>query len=695
MNAGNNILLVDDEALNRDMLSRRLRHQGFHVETAEDGSSALAAIQARPPDLVLLDIMMPGTTGLEVLQTLRATYAPDQLPVLMVTALQDGNKVVEALSLGANDYITKPVDFPVALARIQGQLARQAAGNQLRRSEERFALAVRGSNAGVWDWDLDNGKVYYSARWKSMLGYSDSEIRGEPGEWFSRVHPADLESLREMLRAEQSVGSGAGFDNEHRMRHQNGTYRWIRCRGAAVRDNSGRVYRMTGSTIDVTAGKLQDPLTGLANRASLIERLEEEFNACRGNPSAPFALMFLDIDSFKLINDSLGHVAGDRLLVWMAERLTHGLRSASEWRPAAGDLAARLAGDEFAVLLCGLPEPVDAVRIAERILAELREPFAVGDRVIFCTVSVGIAPFHPGYQAAAEMVRDADTAMHEAKSKGRSRCEVFDQSMHARAVARLELENDLRHALEKHQLCVNYQPKVRLADRRVCGFEALVRWRHPTRGLIPPAEFIPAAEETGLIHAIDMWVLREACAQMKRWQVAYPCDPPLAISVNLSPRQFSEPDLAGQIAEVLRETGLEPSVLRLEVTETVLMVDQDLARDILTRLKGLGIGLKIDDFGTGYSSLAYLAQLPFDTLKIDRSFTSRLKSGEGNSDLVRSILEMAHTLRMKVIAEGVEENEQIVQLVAMGCEFGQGFYFSEPVSAEDAGKLLAAMPPAS
>jgi len=691
MNENNHVLLVDDEALNRDMLSRRLEHHGFRVDVAADGPSALQYVDAHCPDLVLLDIMMPGMTGVEVLQTLRATHGPDQLPVIMVTALKDSDKVVEALNLGANDYITKPVDFPVAVARIRGQLARKAAETVLRQSEERYALAARGANDGLWDWDLTSGQVYYSERWKAMLGYLDAEIDGGIGEWFSRVHPVDLEKLREALRAEQAGGSGEAFECEHRMRHRDGTYRWVRSRGAAVGDSAGRVIRMAGSMSDVTAGKVVDPLTGLANRVLFMERLEQEFASYRANPAAQFAVMFLDIDRFKLINNSLGHVAGDQLLVAMAGRLVRGVRTGdSRAQPASRDLPARLGGDEFAVLLCDLPDPAEALRVAQRILMELREPFGLGDRGIFCTVSLGIAPCGEAYQSAEEMVRDADTAMYTAKSKGRSRCEVFDETMRTRVVERLQMENDLRRAVENRELSVNYQPKVRLADRRICGFEALARWRHPQRGWIPPTEFIPVAEETGLIHDLDMWILRESCSQMKRWHTQYPCDPPLAISVNLSPSQFAQPHLVEQIADVLQETGIEPSSLRLEITETVLMDDHEIARDVLTQLKRLGVGLKIDDFGTGYSSLAYLAQLPFDTMKIDRSFTLQLQGGDCNAEIVRSILDMAHSLGMQVVAEGVEQNDQITRLISMGCEFGQGFFFSKPVSAQDAERLLAA-----
>ncbi|MGA3039877.1 MAG: EAL domain-containing protein, partial [Bryobacteraceae bacterium] len=660
MNENNHLLLVDDEALNRDMLSRRLAHRGFRVDVAADGASALRFIDAHPPDLVLLDNMMPGMTGVDVLRTLRATYTADRLPVIMVTALTDSDKVVEALNLGANDYIAKPVDFAVAVARIRGQLARKAAESALRESEERYALAARGSNDGLWDWDLDSGRVYYSERWKALVGYPESEIGDGAGEWFSRVHPEDLERLREVLRAEQAAGSSKAFECEHRMRHRDGTYRWMNCRGAAVPGAAGRVIRMAGSLSDVTAAKLADPLTGLANRLLFTERLEREFAAYRADPAAQFAVIFLDIDRFKLINDSLGHQAGDQLLVAMAERLVRGVRTgASRARPASRDLAARLGGDEFAVLLCDLSDPAESLQVAQRILTEVREPFTLGDRGVFCTVSIGIAPCGAGYRFAADMVRDADTAMYTAKSKGRSRCEVFDETMRARVVERLQMENDLRRAVERHELSVNYQPKVRLTDRRICGFEALARWRHPQRGWIPPTEFIPVAEETGLIHDLDMWILREGCAQMQRWHTAYPNGGPLAISVNLSPRQFEQPHLVEEIAAVLQETGIEPSSLRLEITEGVLMDNHELARDILTRLKGLGVGLKIDDFGTGYSSLAYLAQLPFDTLKIDRSFTLQLEGGDCNSQIVKSILDMAHTLGMQVVAEGVEHNDQI------------------------------------
>ncbi|HUO28954.1 MAG TPA: EAL domain-containing protein [Bryobacteraceae bacterium] len=690
MNENNHLLLVDDEALNRDMLSRRLRQHGFEVAEAADGPSALRQIEAGRPDLVLLDIMMPGMTGMEVLKALRATHAADQLPVIMVSALADSDQVVEALSLGANDYVTKPVDFPVALARIHNQLAHSADSRALRQSEERYAMVARGANVGLWDWDLVTGQIYYCERWKGLLGYRDDEIGQKPEEWFSRLHPSDADYVNEALRARQTGQSRGPCECELRMRHRDGSYRWMRWRGAPVMDASGQPVRMAGSMTDITDSKVLDPLTGLANRFLFTERLEEEFGAFRADPASKFGVLFLDIDRFKLINDSLGRLAGDQLLLAMAERLLRSVRGSASSRSSSRDLTARIGGDEFAAILCGLTDQAQALQVAQRILEGLREPFGLNDCGVFCTVSIGIAPCGPQYHTAAEIVRDAEAAMYAAKNKGRSRCELFDKGMRTRLTERTRLEHDLRAAIHDEQLAVHYQPKVRLRDGRICGFEALARWNHPLLGPIPPTEFIPLAEEIDVIHPLDMWVLRQACAQMQQWHAAFPSDPPLAISVNLSPRQFAQRGLVEQIAGVLRETGLEPPSLHLEITEGVLMDDQPLALDILTRLKALGVRLKIDDFGTGYSSLAYLAQLPFDTLKIDRSFTEQLFGGDCNSQIVKALLDMAHSLGMDVIAEGVEQSEQITHLISLGCEFGQGFFFSKAVGAQEAERLLAA-----
>jgi diguanylate cyclase (GGDEF)-like protein/PAS domain S-box-containing protein len=690
MSETNRILLVDDEEANRDMLSRRLRRSGFEVEVAGDGESALAQVRDGDIDLVLLDSMMPGMSGVDVLRLLRAVHSPDQLPVIMVTALTDSSKVVEALNLGANDYVTKPVDFPVALARIRSQMARKAAESALRQSEERYALAARGSNDGLWDWDLRSNRIYYSDRWKAILGYAPAEIADGEDEWFSRVHAEDAGPLRRDLESNFNGASGDTVESEFRMLHQLGGYRWVRSRGAVVRDAAGKPVRMAGSMADITEAKVYDGLTGLANRFLFQERLEQALCDYRRDPAAWFGVLFLDLDRFKVINDSLGHAAGDQLLKAVAERLSRSVRyAASLSRTNTRDLVARLGGDEFAILLTGLADSEEAQKVAMRIGEQFRDSFELSGRTVSCTVSVGIAACDPKYQTAAEMIRDADTAMYSAKSMGPAHAELFKEDMRTRVLQRMEMEGDLREALQRGEIAVYYQAKVRLTDDKICGFEALARWNHPKLGAIPPSTFIPLAEDIGLIHDLGMSVLRQACAQMRKWQLAYPTIPPMEVSVNLSPLQFQQPDLVEQITQVVTESCIPPHTLQLEITESVLMDERLGGIDMLKRLKASGIGLKIDDFGTGYSSLSRLTNLPFDSLKIDRSFVLQLSGKEVNLEFVDSILSMARSLGLEVVAEGVEEDEQVLALKALGCGFAQGYFFAKPVAFEEAEKLIA------
>jgi diguanylate cyclase (GGDEF)-like protein/PAS domain S-box-containing protein len=690
MNETNRILVVDDEEANRDMLSRRLQRSGFVVDVATDGESALARIEDGNIDLILLDSMMPGLTGVDVLRLLRARYTADQLPIIMVTALTDSSRVVEALNLGANDYVTKPVDFPVALARIRSQLARKAAETALRKSEERYALAARGSNAGLWDWDLSLHRIYYSDRWKAILGYGPDEITDDEEEWLTRIHPDDVVRWRQDLDRHWIGPASDPWQCEFRMQHRLGNYRWVGCRGAVVRNLHGKPIRMAGSMSDITEAKVYDSLTGLPNRLLFQERLEQALCDYRRDPAALFAILFLDLDRFKVVNDSLGHAAGDQLLVAVGQRLSSCVRSGSApGRSATRDQVARLGGDEFAVVLTGLADSAAAHCVATRIATQFQEPFELSGRTVSCTVSIGIAVSNPSYLTIAEIIRDADTAMYSAKSSGRSQCQFFNEEMRADVLQRMELETDLRRAIQLDEIQVFYQAKIRLSDEKICGFEALARWRHPKHGQIPPAQFIPLAEELGLIHLLGMSILRQACAQIRRWQMEYPTIPSLAVSVNLSPLQFRETDLVEQILKVVEENGIAPAALQLEVTESVLMDDDARAMNMLVRLKAAGFGLKIDDFGTGYSSLSRLSNLPFDTLKIDRSFVVQLCGRESNMEFVDSILGMARALGMEVVAEGVEEPGQVEALKKMGCGFAQGYFFGRPVDSATAQKMIS------
>ncbi|MDQ3133174.1 MAG: EAL domain-containing protein, partial [Acidobacteriota bacterium] len=561
----------------------------------------------------------------------------------------------------------------------------------LRESEERYALAALGANDGLWDWNLKHRHIYFSARWKSMLGYADAEIGTCPEEWFDRIHPEDASKVEREINAHLEGGDGH-FESEYRMRHKDGSYLWVLSRGiAAVRDAAGQATRIAGSQTDITQRKqveeqlthdaFHDVLTGLPNRALFTEHLNLVVEQLTRRPASLFAVLFLDLDQFKLINDSLGHAAGDQLLVEISRRLKHCLRP--------GDTVARLGGDEFTILLHDMKDATDAYYVAERIHDGLTLPLDIDGHEVYTTVSIGIALSSTGFDRPADLLRAADTALYRAKALGRARHEVFDQDMHSRVKTLLQLETDLRRAVERRELRVHYQPIIALDTERVTGFEALVRWQHPERGLVYPASFIPAAEETGLIIPIGRWVLEEACRQARAWQERFRPSPPLSLSVNLSGKQFAQPDLLDTIECILSATGFDAGCLKLEITESVVMENAESTAAMLLRLRAIGVQLNIDDFGTGYSSLSYLQRFPISTLKVDRSFVSRMGGRDEDSKIVRAIIMLAHTLGMDVIAEGVETTAQLAELKSLNCGYAQGNLFSRALSVAEVEELLS------
>jgi diguanylate cyclase (GGDEF)-like protein/PAS domain S-box-containing protein len=683
------LLIVDDNEMNRDMLARRLARKGYVIELADNAKELLERVQRDAVDLVLLDIEMPEISGLDALKTLRKHYSAAELPIIMVTAKTQSDDIVAALDLGANDYLTKPIDFPVAVARIGTQLSHKQARAALKESEERYALAARGSNDGLWDWNLSANVVHFSPRWKAMLGYEEGEIGDRPEEWFDRIHDADRERVKGDIATHQK-GLTLHFESEHRVLHKDGSFRWMLSRGVAVHDASGNVVRMAGSQTDITEGKVSDPLTGLPNRLLFIDRVGRLVKQTKRHKDHLFVVLFMDLDGFKMINDSMGHLIGDQLLVGVADRLEKCLRSTDTVaRLGETFTVARLGGDEFTVLLDHIKEPNDAKRAADRMMKALALPFILGGREVFTSVSIGIALSNPSYEQPEDILRDADTAMYRAKSLGKARYEVFDADMRASVLARLQLETDLRQALERGEFRNFYQPIVNLVSGETVGFEALLRWQHPTRGLLGPAEFIPVAEETGLIRELGWWNLREACLQISEWRAAIDAHSHLTISVNLSAKQFLQPNLVADISKLLRELALPPEALKLEITESTVMADPSSAVEMLQQIKSLGIRLAIDDFGTGYSSLSYLHRFPLDTLKIDRSFISGMGDDGEGMEIARTILPMANNLRLDVVAEGVETLQQVAMLKKLHCKYGQGFYFSKPLSAEGISALLA------
>ncbi len=583
---------------------------------------------------------------------------------------------VEILSDVAVDAEGDPVGIVTISQDITERLEAERA---LRESEERFALAVAGANDGIWDWNLETESISFSERWKGLLGFEPGEIRDVPDTWWSRVHPEDLEWLRRELD-QHLEGASQNLHNEHRMLHRDGDYRWMLVRGAAIRDQNGKATRIAGSLTDITDRKVHDPLTGLPNRALFLDRLKNALHRGRRKLDRLNAVLFLDLDRFKVVNDSLGHPAGDQLLKNVASVLRASLRP--------GDTVARIGGDEFLILLEDIESADEAAAIAERIQAELRQPFQVDDEELFTTASIGIALSATGLEPPENLLRDADTAMYQAKARGSGRHRIFDRDMRKRALDQLRIETDLRRALERDEFVLHYQPILRLATDEIDGFEALIRWQHPERGLLAPREFIDAAEETGLILPIGRWVLRTACLQMASW-LAGGAEPGWRMSINLSPKQFGHPRLVHDIRETLASASLAPENLQLEITEGTFIENLENAAAMIDSLRHMGIQVAIDDFGTGYSSLGYLDRLPVDILKIDRSFVSKLGTVGGRGEVVRSVMGMAENLHIRVVAEGVETELQKVQLEELQCDFIQGYLHSRPQPAEAIGRLLA------
>ena len=561
----------------------------------------------------------------------------------------------------------------------------------MRDSEERYALAALGANDGLWDWDLRENRIYFSERWLAMTGFGPGELGEDPDAWFDRIHPDDREKLFGDLGLHLE-GRSTFLETEHRVRHADGRFCWMLVRGAAVRDAAGKAYRLAGSQTDITERKnaeeklahdaLHDALTGLPNRSLFMDRLRQAMAFQQRRVDHRFAVLHLDLDRFKTINESLGHLQGDHLLVTVGKRL------ASCIRP--GDTVARLGGDEFSVLLEDFGDGDVPLRVAERIHHALAAPHDLDGTEVFASASIGIALGQPHHARAEEILRDADTAMYRAKELGRGRHAVFHPSMHAHARARLQLETDLRRAIERGELRLNYQPVVSLVTGQVSSCEALVVWEHPQRGTIPPGDFIPAAEETGLILPLGRFCLLQACRDARAWSDR---GHKVSVSVNLSGKQLVQPELLEHVRSALDASALDARRLRLEVTESVIMENAGPAAVLLTQLKALGVHLLLDDFGTGYSSLSYLHNFRFDTLKIDRSFVSRLDAAgqQGRqAEIVRTIVSLARALSMEIVAEGVENASQAEALQVLQCDYAQGFFFSRALDVVAFGALLDA-----
>jgi len=604
--------------------------------------------------------------------------------------------LVVSLRSGADARIVDvkllPVDGGLTLVW-HDATARANAERAVKRSERRLALAAEGANDGWWEWDLRAQELFVSSRWRALLGSPAPAGTARPDEFTGRIHPEDAAAFQEALEA-HLAGTTECLHHECRMRHDDDTYRRFLCRGVAARQSGGRAVRVAGSLSDTTDAAAAherlrsvafvDALTGLHTRAVFVERLGKRLDDVkRRRAGGRFAVLYLDLDRFKVVNDSLGHHIGDELLVATSRRLETCLRS--------DDVLARLGGDEFAILLNSVENEEQTNAIAFRIQTTLSASFSLSGREVFTTASIGIAFGAAEYETPDAIMRDADTAMYHAKSRGKARHELFDADLHARARTRLSLENDLRRAIAASDFEVHYQPIVLLSSRMCVGFESLVRWSRNGE-TISPAVFVPIVEELGLIEPLGTWILQQACNTFSDWQRRYPDFGLDCITVNASGRQLTQPQFARVVEQAVEKAGLKPRDVRIEITETALMDNATVAAEVLRELRDFGVKIYLDDFGTGYSSLSHLHKLPVDALKIDRSFVRSLVMPDRPA-IVESILGLARTLGTHVVAEGIEEDIQARELERLGCTHAQGYLFSKPLSAAKVEEMLKACKP--
>lgn len=693
--AANRVLVVDDEFINRELLVRLLNRNGYAATPASGAEEALDWISRESFDLVLLDVIMPTMSGLECLKSIRRKFSVSDLPVIMVTGEHDRERVLEAFRSGANDYINKPIDREILLIRIATQKQLRASLLALKYSEERYALAARGSNDGLWDWDLLRNEVYFSARWKAMLGYADHEIGHSPSEWLKRIHAEDISKFEQafLSQADGLRFSEKNSQCELRMIHRDGTYRWMICRGVLVHDGDGFVTRMAGSLTDITEGKVGDALTGLPNRLLFLDRLSRVIERYQRNPQSNFAVIFIDLDNFKTINDSLGHEAGDELLITLSNRLKSCLRGTDSVSRTSDATVARHAGDEFTILVEDIVDLDDVEIIVTRMLEEINKPLVLKGQMITPSASVGWTTSRDEKFSPEDLLHEADLAMYQAKSNGRNSACRYSPSLKQQMSRRLELESELRKALAHREFILFYQSVVENQTREIIGFESLVRWKHPHRGIILPVDFIASAQQMGLIVPLGWQLFEIAAKQAKQWTVDFP-DRELTLSINFSIKQLYQLDFADQFKRNVAEVGINPNRLCIELTESILMENPELVSELLREMRGMGVKISVDDFGTGYSSLAYLHRFPLDIVKIDRSFVGSMLRDHESLQIVKTIIELGRHLKLRVIAEGVENQEQLKILQDLGCLYSQGYFWSKPIDVEGVNQLLSSIPSA-
>ncbi len=676
------ILVVEDESIVALDLKNSLQVLGYEVVgTVSCGEDAITKANETKPDLVLMDIILKGE--MDGVQAADAIHAQLDIPVIFLTACADDRTLQRAKVTEPFGYLIKPFEEWELHGHIEIALYKHRMEKRLRESEERYSLATQGANDGLWDWNLEQREIYFSPRWKSMLGFADGQVGHTPEDWFKMIHPADKPKVEKLLDLHIN-GKRGHFESEYRILDASGTYRWVLCRGIALCNSLGKATRIAGSQTDITDRKVYNPITGLPNRILLMDRLERALKRVKRTPHHKFAVLALDVDGLKIINDSLGYVVADQLLVQISRRIASCL--------APQDTVAHCGDYDFVLLREEIRDIGDAMHTAARLHRELEQPFQIDGQTLYVTATTGITLSNGDYASPDELLRDASTAMQRAKAAGKGRCELFDREMRSSIVSRIKLEADFRKAFERQEFRVHYQPIVCLKSGRLVGFESLVRWQRPD-GLVFPAEFLGLAESMDLIVALESWVLLESCSQVARWQAQVLPEGALTLNVNLCAKHYSSPNLITELEEILRHSGLEAENLRLEITESTLMENTDTIAATLSQIQDLNVQVHMDDFGTGYSSLSYLHRFPINTLKIDRSFIGNLGLNKESWKIVQAIVNLAQNLGMEVIAEGIENLMQMRMLQDLGCEYGQGYYLSKALDPEAVEALMSEQSP--
>ena len=694
-------LVVDDELVVRIVVREVLELSGHEVCEAENGPQALERFIEYRPDIVLLDIMMPGMDGFTACAQLRDLVGGSRVPILIMTALDDTESIATAYERGATDFITKPLNPTILSHRVKYMFRSSQTLDALRKSESRLGLAQRIAKIGNWEWRPDINRFTASPELCRLIGIRPQDFDGTLDSFLHVVHAEDRERVDVALK--QILTERKPCDIDHRIVLPHGADFAVHLQAEAVFDDQLQALTIIGTAQDITDRKQSereiyrlayfDSLTGLANRVLFKDRLTQAL-AHASRYHSTLAVLFLDLDRFKVINDTLGHNIGDLLLKQVAGRLTESVRHSDSVSRSVdkeeNHSLARLGGDEFTVLLTNLRDVQDAGTVARRIVEAMANPFLIEGREIFVTISVGIAIFPVDGESIDALLKNADSAMYHAKEKGRNNFQFYSNNLNAAANDRLNLEGELRHAVEREEFVVFYQPQIDLRGGEIVSAEALVRWQHPRRGLLRPEEFMQAAVDTGLIRAIDEWVLRTACRHSQEWQQRGKI--PVRISVNISNSLFHGDTLVSVVEQALGQTGLTPACLELELTESIVMRNVDASIATLTTLRTMGVQLSIDDFGTGYSSLSYLHRLPINRVKIDQSFILEILTQARPPMIVRAIVAMAHSLNLLVLAEGVEQEFQRTTLIEEGCDYAQGHLFGRPMPADEFARMLQPTP---